>query len=111
LLGWKRGEKPYDTHYYGKDGKFRKRTPEIIPQDGGFRPQTNDADALMALMEWFRHDKIDRRGNLGFKIVWHCELQWRVIPGEDTFRAVFGHGNLCTAICTALWKWGEEKCD
>ena len=78
-------------------------------------PEHDTCDALIALMEWFEQDRLDRRGAMTFgSSHYSCELQWRVGVNEgewyleDDFRAIFGRGNFCEAICNAVQKWDDE---
>lgn len=77
----------------------------------GFDPLTNDADALMALMEWLSLYEKHQVQHLSMRQDWTYILlidrsdKWapkHFEAGQEEFR---------DAICTALEKWEEEKCD
>jgi len=84
-------------------GKFKAWIDE-------FDPKHNDADAMMALIEWRKVDvkhRIVILSLLQTKI--QLRLQWAGIDRWHRVEGISYGNNLRNAVCTALDRWGEER--
>lgn len=116
ILRWHEGKTECDEEGWAAWGLGRMR-PAWQDTEGKFKawidefdPEHNDADAMMALIEWRAVDvkhRIVILSLLQTKI--QLRLQWAGIDRWHRVEGISDGNNLRNAVCTALDRWGEER--